>query len=225
MNAEDAQAPESESVAERIARILGNRIVTGALAPGTPVRQDHVASQFRASHIPVREAFRKLEAQGLLVAEPRRGVRVAPVDAAAVVEVTAMRAALEVLALRRSFPRLGRRELERARDALAESAKSDSVAVWEQANRRFHRAVTAPCAMPRLLAAIDDLHRASARYLFLTWRTLDWQSRSDREHQAILAALEAGDIDAAAVTLDRHIVEAGNALVDRIGASNADAAP
>src|SRR5438045_9743445 len=84
------------SITGQIARALAHRIVTGVLAPGAPIRQDRVAEEFRASHVPVREAFRKLEAQGLVVSEPRRGVRVAPLNPAIVMEVTEVRAAPEV---------------------------------------------------------------------------------------------------------------------------------
>ena len=95
----------AETVAARISRILAERIVAGQLAPGTRLRQDHIAGEFGASHVPVREAFRRLEAQGLAVSEPRKGVRVAGFDLSEVKEVAAMRAALEELALRHAAAR------------------------------------------------------------------------------------------------------------------------
>ena len=69
---------------------------------------------------------------------------------------------------------------------------------------RFHRLIVTPCAMPRLLAAIDDLHAASARFLFSAWRS-DWEARTDHDHRAILAALRAGQVDEAAAILARHV--------------------
>lgn len=210
-----------QSVAGRIARALAQRIVTGALAPGAPVRQDHVAAEFGASHVPVREAFRTLEAQGLLVSEPRRGVRVAPLEPELVLEVTAMRAALEALALRHAFPRLTTADFTAAAAALAETEASTELLLWEDANRRFHRALTAPCGMKRLIAAIDDLHRTGARFLFATWRDLNWQPRSDAEHRIILAHLEAGRLEPAAAALEAHILQAGRALAQRLGENGA----
>jgi DNA-binding GntR family transcriptional regulator len=207
------------SLTSRIARSLSQRILTGALAPGAAVRQDHVAAEFGASHVPVREVFRTLEAQGLLVSEPRRGVRVAPLEPGLVLEVTAMRAALEVLALRRGFPRLAAADLEEAAAAIAESETSDAALVWEAANRRFHHAITAPCGMQRLLATIEDLQRTSARFLFATWRELDWQPRSEAEHRQILAELRTGRIEPAAQALETHILEAGEALATKLLAS------
>src|SRR5262249_2243670 len=94
------------SMAGRIARVLSDRIVSGLLSPGERLRQDHIAEEFQASHVPVREAFRKLEAQGLVVSKPRCGVRVSDLDPAMVGEVTGMRAALEGLALSHALPRL-----------------------------------------------------------------------------------------------------------------------
>jgi DNA-binding GntR family transcriptional regulator len=205
------------SMADRIAQVLSERIMTGVLAPGAPVRQDHVAAEFRASHVPVREAFRTLEAQGLLISQPRRGVRVAPLDPSTVLEVTEMRAALETLALRHAVHRMNDADLDRAARAVSEGEKSADIAVWERANRDFHRAITAPCGMPRLLTAIEDLHRVSARFLFATWKQLDWQPRSSKEHAAILARIRAGDIGAATLMLGQHIIDAGGALRHMIG--------
>lgn len=204
---------DDRSIATEIARALGRRIVTGAIAPGEWLRQDHVAEEFRASHVPVREAFRRLEAQGLVQSEPRRGVRVAPLDPATVREATEMRAALEVLALREALPLITPDDLAEAARAIAATEASCEPAVWEEANRRFHRALTAPCRMPRLLATIDDLHRVSARYFYATWKGLEWGPRSEGEHRAILETVRAGDGEAAVNLLIAHIVEAGRALV------------
>lgn len=204
------------SIAGRIAAALSDRIVSGTLAPGVRLMQDHIAEEFQVSHVPVREAFRKLEAQGLIVSKPRCGVRVSELDPAVVLEVTEMRAALETLALRVAMPHLAPRDLEVARVALVEGEASDEIHVWEAANRRFHRALVAPCGMPRLMAAIDDLHRSDARFLFATWKDLDWQPRSDAEHWAILDAVALGEAGTACRLLEAHVREAGKALIDRL---------
>src|SRR5215475_4364032 len=106
-----------QSVAGAIARALADRIIAGTLAPGSRLMQDHLAREFGASHVPVREAFRKLEAQGLIVSKPRCGVRVSHLDPAMVAEVTEMRAALESLALSHALPRLCEADFDAARQA------------------------------------------------------------------------------------------------------------
>ncbi|MDE3812134.1 GntR family transcriptional regulator [Sinorhizobium meliloti] len=201
-------ATNEDTIANRICRILAERIVTGELEPGTKLRQDHIAEEFGASHVPVREAFRRLEAQGLAVSAPRRGVRVASFGLEEVREVAEMRAALEVLALRHAAPHLTSAILHQAEEATVEADNARDVRSWEDANRRFHRLILTPCGMPRLLAAIDDLHSVSARFLFAAWRS-DWEVRPDHDHRAILAFLRQGNTENAAAVLERHVQRIG----------------
>jgi len=205
---------DDDTVVGRITSILGQRIVSGQLPPGERLRQDRIAAEFGASHVPVREAFRRLEAQGLASGEPRRGVRVAALSPAMVLEVTEMRAALEALALRHAIARMPQSAIESARAAISEAEASDDMAILEQANRRFHRALLEPCGMPRLMSTIDDLHHASSRFLLATWRERNWQNRSDNEHRLILAAIIERDGDKASGLLREHINAAGCALVE-----------
>ncbi|MER8845404.1 MULTISPECIES: GntR family transcriptional regulator [Mesorhizobium] len=193
-----------DTIAVRIGKALADRIISGAIEPGARLRQDHVAEEFNTSHVPVREAFRRLEAQGLAVSEPRRGVRVAAFDLGEVKEVAEMRAALEVLALRHAAPHLTSAILDQAEEATKAGDKSRDARSWEEANRAFHRLILAPCGMPRLLATIDDLHAASARFLFAAWRS-EWETRTDQDHRAILTALRQGNTESAAATLGRHV--------------------
>lgn len=195
---------KNEPVAVRISRELAARIISGRIEAGARLRQDHIAEEFGASHVPVREAFRRLEIQGLVESEPRRGVRVAGFSDNEVREVAEMRAALEMLALRLAAPHLTKVILDEAEQANLACDRASDVHSWEEANRRFHRLILSPCAMPRLLRAIDDLHTASARFLFSGWRA-EWETPTDRDHRAILAALRAGDVEEATTVLGRHV--------------------
>lgn len=221
MNAREQEARKEDTIAVRISRVLAERIIAGEIKPGARLRQDHVAEEFGASHVPVREAFRRLEAQGLAVSEPRKGVRVASFALSEVREVAQMRAALEVLALRHAAPNLTSAILDAAEEATRAADASRDVRSWEAANRRFHWLIVEPCGMPRLLAAIDDLHAASARFLFAAWRS-DWETRTDHDHRTILAALRRGDVDAACATLARHVQWIGQRPVPIAGGRERD---
>lgn len=199
---------KSETLVARISQALSDRIIAGTIPAGSPLRQDHIAEEFGASHVPVREAFRRLEAQGLVVSAPRRGVRVAGFSQEEVREVAEMRAVLEALALRNAFPHMTKAMLDKAEEINRAGDRAKTVQDWEAANRAFHHAILAPCAMPRLLQAIADLQTASARFLFSGWRA-EWDMPTDRDHQAILDALRAGQIDTAASALDRHVRKIG----------------
>lgn len=193
---------ETHSV--RIARILAERIIGGQIGPGTRLLQDHVAKEFGASHVPVREAFRELQAQGLAEALPRRGYRVTGFDLAELQEVAEMRASLEALALRLAAPNISRKILLEAEEVTRQGDAAKNVRDWEATNRHFHHLILSPCRRPRLLRAIDDLHTASARFLFATWRR-DWEAWTDLEHRRILDALRKGETDVACTALAQHV--------------------
>lgn len=199
---------KDDTLATKISRVLAERIIASTIEAGSKLRQDHVAEEFGASHVPVREAFRRLEAQGLVVSEPRRGVRVAGFSREDVREVAEMRAALEALALRNAAPHLTKAILDQAEEANRAGDRARDVQAWEEANRAFHRIILAPCAMPRLLKTIGDLQTASARFLFSGWRA-EWEAPTDRDHRAILDALRAGQPETAASILARHVQTIG----------------
>lgn len=192
------------TIADRIYSALSERIVTGQLPAGEKLRQDHIAREFDTSHVPVREALLRLEAHGLARSEPRRGTRVSALDPAEIREVIEMRVALEVLALTHAFPRLSDADIAAADAARIACDEAEDMASWERLNRQFHRIILAPCAMPRLLASIDDLHIASARHLFANWQH-QWRQRADKDHAAIVQAMMRRDAAAACEILRRHL--------------------
>ncbi|MFS4581537.1 GntR family transcriptional regulator [Phaeobacter sp. C3_T13_0] len=194
----------SATISDRIYSALSERIVTGALAAGEKLRQDHIAREFNASHVPVREALLRLEAHGLAQSIPRRGMRVTALDPSEIREVIEMRVSLELLALQNAFVHLGSDELESADAARLACDAANDMADWEQKNRAFHRVILAPCAMPRLLATIDDLHIASARHLFANWKHR-WSQRVDTDHALIVQAMRRRDLTTACDILRRHL--------------------
>lgn len=207
----------SDSIPMRIAASLAERIIRGELKPGDRVRQDEVARDFNASHVPVREAFRQLEARGLLVSRARRGVYVSLLDHASLVEITRMRMALEVLALKYAIPNLSDEDIVQAEQSTEQADCSKDMSVWEEENRRFHLRLYRRCAMPRVLHDIDTLHEARLRYMYATATIIDWNPTSQDEHKEIIAAVKIRDITRACSLLETHIAKAGEALVAAVG--------
>lgn len=204
----------AETVAERMARVIGERIVSGELVAGTPLRQDRIAEEFDASHVPAREALQLLRAQGLAVSLPRRGMRVAPLDQASIQETVEIRAALEALALRHAAPRINAAALERIELALAAGDKAETIVEWETANRVFHRELVSACRMPRLLAMLDDLQLANSRIIFSATRSAGWRPGSSISHRQIVDALKRRDYHTAVSLLDAHIRALERATTD-----------
>lgn len=192
------------TISDQIMQALTEQIVRGDLAPDEKLRQDHIAKSFDTSHVPVREALLRLEARGLAVSQPRRGVRVAPFDPAVMQEVREMRLALEPVALRHSVTRLTPQQRAEAEEARVACDTAKDIVTWERENRRFHLAILAACDMPRLLAEVVDLQLLSARHLLATY-SKNWVERTDRDHRAIMLAINKRDVEAAVSVLQRHL--------------------
>ena len=205
---------EDSSVAASISRALAADIVSGALEPGERLHQDRIAKKYRASHVPVREAFRRLENKGLVVSEPRRGVSVTPLDRDKIYEILQMRVVLECLALRESIIKIRPEDLVIAEGVMDLASASDDILVWNSANHDFHMALLRPCNFPLILSTIEDLHTANSRYLIATWRHRNWKGCSDDEHVNLLKYVAAQDSDSATTLLKRHILAAGQSLID-----------
>jgi len=203
--------PHKRTIVEDIASTLAERIIRGSLKPDEKLRQDHLAEEFGASHVPVREAFRQLEARGLAISIPRRGVRVSTFDVSEAKEVAEMRSVLEVLALKHAYPHINSQVFAVAQKAIEEGESAQDIYTWEEANQRFHRTIVANCGMPKLLAILENLHDASARFLFASWKT-KWETRTEQDHRTILKALKIGDIENAAKLLERHVKLTGRKL-------------
>ena len=150
-----ADRAQRSGMVQAVTERLRTDILSGDLPAGAQLRQDHIAADFGVSHIPVREAFRRLEADGLVTTIPRRGAFVSRMSGEDAREITEMRVALETLAVRLSVPNAPSVSLAAAEDALRIAGQSGDIADWSAMNLQFHRALYAPCGRPRLLSTIE----------------------------------------------------------------------
>ena len=201
---------------DQIVDALRRRILSGDLARGERMPQDDLARQFGASITPVREALRQLEAEGLVVAEAHRGVRVAGVDLAQVTAVYVTRRLTESYAMRRATLRLSRRDLAQARALLADVG-AGTVALTRERNREFHFFFYERCGMPALAERIAGMWQAFPWDLMLD--SADRAHASHREHLAILEALERGDPDAVAAVTEQHLRNGFGAILRHLTGS------
>ncbi len=198
--------PEKSS--DKLTEALALKILHGDLAPGEKLRQDHIAQEYGLSHVPVREAFLRLEAKGLAVSRPRQGMRVAPLDAAAQRELRVMRQALEPVALAHSVPNLSAAQIAEAEALRQKCDEAEDILSWEALNREFHMATIAACGMPRLIDEVASLQMLAARHMLNHYRSR-WQKRVDMDHRAIMAAILKRDASAAVHVLERHLTRLG----------------
>jgi DNA-binding GntR family transcriptional regulator len=211
-----AASQQYRGTADIVAQALRQAILGGVFQDGQALRQDELAARFSISKIPVREALRRLEAEGLVIFYPNRGAVVASLSAAEAQEIAEMRVALETLALRLALPRLSARDLSLAAIALDDLDQAADVARWGALNWTFHQSLYTPSQRPRLLATIERLHTAVDRYMRVVLASMEHQARSQQEHRALLAACEKRDLAAAIDILTHHIAGAGALLVTHL---------
>ena len=202
---------------DQIVDELRRRILSGDPARGERMPQDELARQFGASITPVREALRQLEAEGLVVAEPHRGVRVAGVDLEQVSFFFFVRGMTEIYSMRRATLRLSRRDLVRARALLAGGDPAGDPALARDRNRQFHFWFYDRCGMPALVDRIAGMWQAFPWDLMLD--SAGRAHASHREHLAILEELERGDPDRVAAAMELHLRNGFGAILRHLTGS------
>ena len=188
---------------DQVYRALVDAISDGSLPPGGRITQEDLAAQLAVSRQPVLQALRLLKKDGLVLDAPGRGVQVAPLDAALIASVYQVRAALDVLAARLAAgcrAQIDECLLERGRKA----ALGRNVRAMIEADLAFHRAVYAasgnPLIEPSALLHWRHVRRAMGAVLQgSALRVSVWD-----DHEAIAAAIAAGDADRAEALMSGH---------------------
>lgn len=215
-------------IADQIAQELSRQIIDGRIPVGTWLRQDTVAAQFEVSRTPIREAFRSLQGQGIIVLHPRRGALVQGTSAREIRDACLVRAELEGYAAELAAEHAREsdvRELRRANELftqLIEGYLHDEIdnetaaGLWRDANEKFHRTLLDAGGNDQLRQSIDDLSRRLPRNM--TFRAIGRDAHRLRinldDHTAIADAIERHDADAAREHARQHLRRAAE-LVSR----------
>lgn len=211
-NGEVVEGPESRG--EIAYARLKESIQAGELKPGQRIREIEMADRLRMSRTPVREALRRLEADGLLTFAPYRGMVIAELDHQAVMELYQMREVLEGSAAGLAARHASEAEITVLRDIMASDPGDDAEPQrLAQHNRQFHGALYRAAHNRYLLKTLNVLRDAMA---LLGSTTLSLTGRSDTardEHAAIVHAIEAHDVGAAEVAARAHIRAAQRARI------------
>ncbi len=199
-----------------IAKHIREAIVTGEFDEGEPIRQDDVAKLFDVSKIPVREALKRLEAEGLVEFQKNRGAVVTSVSEPEIAQIFEVRAMLESNAIRLSVPRMTARTFQRAEEYCDAFAKETNVARWAELNWQFHSCLYEDAERSFLLNLIRSVNDRIERYLRIQLTLSGGTGVDDREHREILTACRARDAEKAAELLTLHITKACESLLANI---------
>jgi len=207
---------QRQTVASMTVEALRERILRGDYPEGEPLRQDALADELGVSRIPVREALRQLEAEGLVTFSPHRGAVVSTLSLEEIEELFELRADIECELLRRAIPSTGAEQLTRANDLLDEfdAALADGESErWGPLNWRFHSALYAPARRNLTMGVLQKLHQHSDRYFRMHVVLARGGALANQQHREIVDAVRAHDVKAALRLLRVHILGAGQTLV------------
>ncbi|HEX5241470.1 MAG TPA: GntR family transcriptional regulator [Candidatus Limnocylindrales bacterium] len=195
----DAARAENVTAQELVLASVREAILAGVLEPGARLRQEELADQFQTSRIPVREALRALEYEGLVASEPHRGFTVTSLDADDVEEVYDLRILLESHAVRLALPLLtddDLDDLEQLFDQVKNATQPDDGLAAREA---FYLRLFSVTGRPRLVGLIARLRQEVARAL--RWPTIQ---HSPEIHEQFFDAVKTGDAERAVAQLSGH---------------------
>jgi len=205
-----------QSLTSAVADKLRDQIIRGEIPEGAQLRQDAIATQFKVSRIPVREALRQLDAEGLIAIVPNRGAVVPALSPDDIEELFSIRALLEPEILKLSIPRLTKDDFSEAdavlRKYVNELRRNDHVSAWGRLNWQFHSILYSRANQPRFMAIIRNVNNNGERYTRLQLYLTHGIKRANEEHHQILEFCRQRDITQACNLLRQHIQYAGESL-------------
>jgi DNA-binding GntR family transcriptional regulator len=195
------------AASERVAAYLREAILGGHIKPGERLRQEEIAERLGASRLPVREALRMLEAEGLTELETNKSARVPLLGSREVDLLYRMRERLEPLALTESMSRLGEAELHRLGQLQSRIENWPGVAEFLVLDREFHLLSYSRCDMEPLFTTVTRLWNSTQHYrrayMMLTGAGSHWIVNA--EHGLLLDALRRADTTDAGAYIRSHV--------------------
>lgn len=191
MNSRMAASPlEVRTLSDRLMEVVRDMIVSGAIAPDVPIRQDGLAADLNVSKIPLREALVRLEQDGLVVSHPNRGFFVRGMSAAEAEEIYELRLKLEPEAAAEACLRADETRQETARRALADlnAAAAAGLPTVGALNRAFHMALVQPGRRALTTEITARLHVMADRYVRKHLEHKGRHLTAEAEHHEILQA-------------------------------------
>jgi GntR family transcriptional regulator, carbon starvation induced regulator len=207
-------ATETATLSERAATLVEHDILAGQLAPGARLGIVDLVQRYEIGATPLREGLSRLVSRGLIVGIGQRGFRVADVSRDDLLDITVMRTAVEIEAVRLAIGHGDdaweagilsalhqmRRHIERTGNEFREGAVD-----FDRLHKGFHTALLAACGSQRMLSAHSDLYDQAYRYRRVMMRAIDSGKKFVREHQLLADRVLARDVAGAQAMLAAHL--------------------
>lgn len=216
--------PESKrplTIAQAVAAEIREQILRHDIAGGEPLRQDAIAKSFGTSIIPVREALRQLEAEGLVELKARRGAIATELTLDKALEWINMRRLIETDLIGRAIDKITEDDLEKAERVLGRFDEAmdnrREMDHWSAFNWEFHSTLYAPANRPETMKVLAKLHASCDRYVRLQLNDGDHIDRAEAEHRELIELCRKRDKRAAKALMQKHTIGVEEDLKEVLG--------
>lgn len=206
-----------QSAEQHVYLYLRQHILSGELPGGTPINPIEVAAKLSLSRMPVREALRQLDAEGLVTIMPNRRAVVTRLTAAEVEEIFEIRAVLEGLAIRFAVPNFDDARLAELSilNEFLEKAKLDPRS-WVQRHAEFHDYIVEVSGRQHLRKQIRRIHNAVQPYLLMYISVYQHTEMVGYEHDNVISFIRSGDPEAAETYMINHVRSASKGVIEYV---------
>ena len=193
-----------------VVETLREKILSGEIKAGQPLRQAALAEELNVSRIPVREALLQLEAEGLVTFEPHKGATATELNASQVDELFELRAMLEGDLLASSIPNLSSEKLAEATDILSKLnkalGKENAANTWSELNSDYHNCLYSGANRPQTQDLVNTLNKNADRYIRMHLLWAGGISKAESEHNELLDLCKARNVEKSVAVLKQHIL-------------------
>lgn len=200
--------PRVGATQEWVFQVLRQGIINGLVPPGMQLKQDEISAALNVSHIPVREALRRLEAQGLVTIHPNRGAQVTRLSRETLLDMMEIRATLSTMLLKNGGPYLTEEDYAQLDHIIALQRQEDDPFKNEELNIQFHDLLCSRADNSVADLLLEIVHANIDRYLRKSFYTEQaTRNISIQGHEDIVACCRAGNFERACELLKQHILD------------------
>ena len=187
---------------------LKRQIMVGEIAPGTRMMEVELAEEMGVSRTPVREAIRKLEKEGLVTIEPRRGAYASDISAKDMVDILEVRQDLEGMAAGIAAQKItdeGRIELENIARKYKDSVDREDIEEIIKNDEACHKYIVSLSGNKTLIKMVSQVQELALRFRYIYYEDFSRFKNQPSEHQAIVDAIAGGDVAGARKYAEEHL--------------------
>ncbi|WP_277585704.1 GntR family transcriptional regulator [Psychrobacillus antarcticus] len=200
-----------ETIPTKVCRVIRQAILNGELQPGQRLVQDELANSIGVSRMPIREAFKQLETEGLIIIEPHKGAFVRTFSIDEVQEIYYLRSIFEKEAVKDSVENMNGSVISRLEELVEEMGKTSNIEDFVKINIQFHSELMSCCQMNKLKSFIENLWSGFPQHT--PYLLPNQIGTSNSEHREILKAVKENDSLKAGDLISQHISRVGKGLI------------